>query len=116
MSVKPIRAALAAAFAVFAVAGPAQADPLLSAFVLAPLDAAEKAELQRQEPVQVGIDFDAPLFAAGGLDDVDIDAAPLRAYSEEWRDAPTPPNSIAARRQMFEEQDQPQFLLTRFSR
>ena len=97
----------------FALAGAAKADPLLSSFLLAPLDAAEMVDLERQPAEEVR--FDAPLTAAvTSFDNVDIATAPVRAVSVEWSDYATPTNTIAGRRVMFDERAQPQFLLTRF--
>ena len=115
MSFKSLFAA-GAAMGLLAAPATALAEPLFPSLVLAPLSAADKAEIAPQVDQRADAGFDAGLTPAfipvGGLDIVED---PLYAAETDWRPAPGARRSIAEMRESFETGDTPQITITRFS-
>ena len=98
----------AAAVALVAISGAANADPMFPSLALAPVNASGPAAA----PEAPAFDLDAPVFfESGGLDIVDD---PLYAANSEWEQAPGTRPSFAEMREQFETGDTPQITLTRF--
>lgn len=116
MPTKTLRAVLFSAIGFLGVAGAAQADPMFPSLALAPLSAAELADLDRGYAPRDTDGFGSAVAAAfPQINDDDIVEAPVATASDEWRDAPRARPGIAEMRERFETGDTPQFLLTRFT-
>lgn len=112
MSIKPMRAAFAAALISVFPANAALAGPAFPSFALAPQETA----LQATPLGLTGFDA-APTtpkldIAMDLRPRAEIDTPPVRAASVEW-EQPTPRLSLAAKRMIFDGESRPQIVLER---